>query len=165
MATARYVLHTLAGIDRPAINTTLPSLNNHTHMLDLGANVESDAKDLFRFAMMGDAFARAVLGLSRPKIGLPNVGKSTLMNAFMQQKIAIVPPRPQTTRTVRVCRDGRGGADAVAILARCRWLRRAPVHALTRTPVIHVFHRVTTICSGVGPTDRRQIRHVAAKPV
>ena len=47
-------------------------------MLDLGANVESDAQDLYRFAIMGDAFARAVLGLARPKIGLLNVGSEDL---------------------------------------------------------------------------------------
>jgi glycerol-3-phosphate acyltransferase PlsX len=47
-------------------------------MLDLGANVESDAHDLYNFAIMGDAFARAVLGLSKPKIGLLNVGSEEL---------------------------------------------------------------------------------------
>jgi glycerol-3-phosphate acyltransferase PlsX len=47
-------------------------------MLDLGAIVESSAQDLYRFAVMGDAFARAVLGLSRPRIGLLNVGSEDL---------------------------------------------------------------------------------------
>lgn len=78
MATARYVLHTLAGIDRPAINTTLPALNGHTHMLDLGANVDCKAENLFQFAVMGSVLAQAVDDLSAPKVGLLNVGSEAI---------------------------------------------------------------------------------------
>ena len=78
MATARYVLHTLAGIDRPAINTTLPSLNGHTHMLDLGANVDCKAENLFQFAVMGSVLASAVDDIQRPKVGLLNVGQEAI---------------------------------------------------------------------------------------
>ncbi len=74
MATAKYVLHTLAGIDRPAINTTLPALSGHTHMLDLGANVDCKAENLFQFAVMGSVLASAVDDLESPKVGLLNVG-------------------------------------------------------------------------------------------
>lgn len=74
MAMSLLILRTLPGIKRPAIAALFPTLKGECVMLDLGANVESDAKDLFRFAIMGDAFARAVLGLSRPKIGLLNIG-------------------------------------------------------------------------------------------
>ncbi len=78
MATARYVLHTLAGIDRPAINTTLPSLNGHTHMLDLGANVDCKAENLFQFAVMGSVLAQAVDEVDSPKVGLLNVGSEAI---------------------------------------------------------------------------------------
>jgi len=78
MATARYVLHTLAGIDRPAINTTLPSLNRHTHMLDLGANVDCKAENLFQFAVMGSVLAQAVDDIAAPKVGLLNVGSEAI---------------------------------------------------------------------------------------
>lgn len=78
MATARYVLHTLAGIDRPAINTTLPALNGHTHMLDLGANVDCKAENLFQFAVMGSVLARAVDDVDLPKVGLLNVGSEAI---------------------------------------------------------------------------------------
>lgn len=78
MATARYVLHTLAGIDRPAIATTLPSLNGHTHMLDLGANVDCKADNLFQFAVMGSVLASAVDELEAPKVGLLNVGQEAI---------------------------------------------------------------------------------------
>ena len=47
-------------------------------MLDLGANVECDADNLVEFAVMGEAFARAVLGLTRPTVGLLNVGSEEL---------------------------------------------------------------------------------------
>lgn len=74
MAMSKLILRTLPGISRPAIAALFPTLRGECVMLDLGANVESDANDLFRFAIMGDAFARAVLGLSRPKVGLLNIG-------------------------------------------------------------------------------------------
>ncbi|MFO0389110.1 MAG: phosphate acyltransferase PlsX [Alphaproteobacteria bacterium] len=78
MAMSKLILRTLPGISRPAIAALFPTLRGECVMLDLGANVECDANDLFRFAVMGDAFARAVLGLSRPKIGLLNVGSEEL---------------------------------------------------------------------------------------
>lgn len=78
MATARYVLHTLAGIDRPAIITTLPSLNGHTHMLDLGANVDCKAENLFQFAVMGSVLASAVDDIASPRVGLLNVGSEAI---------------------------------------------------------------------------------------
>ncbi|MDE3016938.1 MAG: phosphate acyltransferase PlsX [Pseudomonadota bacterium] len=78
MAMSKLILRTLPGISRPAIAALFPSLRGECVMLDLGANVESDAHDLYRFAIMGDAFARAVLGLSRPRIGLLNVGSEDL---------------------------------------------------------------------------------------
>jgi glycerol-3-phosphate acyltransferase PlsX len=79
MATARYVLHTLAGIDRPAINTTLPALSGgHTHMLDLGANVDCKAENLFQFAVMGSVLASAVDDLASPRVGLLNVGSEAI---------------------------------------------------------------------------------------
>ena len=60
MAIARYVLKTLPGIDRPAICATLPALNGATHVLDLGANVDSSSEELFRFAVMGSVLASAI---------------------------------------------------------------------------------------------------------
>ena len=78
MAMSKLILRTLPGVSRPAIAGLFPTLRGECVMLDMGANVESDAQDLYRFAIMGDAFARAVLGLSRPKIGLLNVGAEEL---------------------------------------------------------------------------------------
>lgn len=78
MAMSKLILRTLPGVSRPAIAALFPTLRGECVMLDLGANVESDARELFQFAVMGDAFARAVLGLSHPKIGLLNVGEEDL---------------------------------------------------------------------------------------
>jgi glycerol-3-phosphate acyltransferase PlsX len=74
MATAKFVLKTIPGIDRPAICTTIPSYGGHTHMLDLGANVDSSAEHLFQFAVMGSILAEAVDSTHQPKIGLLNIG-------------------------------------------------------------------------------------------
>jgi len=74
MATAKFVLKTVPGIDRPAICTTIPSYGGHTHMLDLGANVDSSAEHLFQFAIMGSVLAEAVDNTDAPKVGLLNIG-------------------------------------------------------------------------------------------
>jgi glycerol-3-phosphate acyltransferase PlsX len=78
MAMAKFVLKTLPGIERPAIATYLPTLRGETVMLDLGANVVCDAENLVQFAVMGEVFARNVLGLDKPSVGLLNVGEEDL---------------------------------------------------------------------------------------
>ncbi len=87
MATAKFVLKTLPGIDRPAIMTTLPNTKGHTHMLDLGANVDSSADHLFQFAVMGSVTASAVDNVENPRVGLLNVG-SEAMKGNAQVKAA-----------------------------------------------------------------------------
>jgi len=74
MATARFVLKMLPGIDRPAICTALPTQKTHTWMLDLGANVDCAAEHLFQFALMGSVLAQSVDGTERPAIGVLNIG-------------------------------------------------------------------------------------------
>ncbi len=78
MAMAKNVLKTLPGIDRPAMASFFPTRRGESVMLDLGANVECDAENLVQFALMGDVFARAVLGLVEPTVGLLNVGSEDL---------------------------------------------------------------------------------------
>ncbi len=78
MATARYVLKTLPGIDRPAIMSTIPTLGGYVHMLDLGANVDCTAEHLFQFAVMGSVCAEAIDGVSHPRVGLLNVGEEEI---------------------------------------------------------------------------------------
>ncbi len=78
MATARFVLKTLSGIDRPAIISSLPTINGHTHMLDLGANVDSPAEVLYQFALMGSVLTSAVDNIERPTVGLLNIGEEEM---------------------------------------------------------------------------------------
>ncbi len=78
MAVSRFVLKTHAGIDRPAIMAAIPSSNGHTHMLDLGANVDSQPEHLLQFAQMGEVVARALDGVERPRIGLLNIGEEEI---------------------------------------------------------------------------------------
>src|SRR5215469_9482083 len=78
MAMAKFVLKMLPGIDRPAIASFFPTQRGESVMLDLGANIECDAENLVQFALMGDVFARTVLGLIEPTVGLLNVGEEDL---------------------------------------------------------------------------------------
>src|SRR5579863_5471986 len=78
MAMAKFALKTLPGIDRPAIATFFPTRRGESVLLDLGANVECDAENLVQFALMGEVFARTVLGLARPSVALLNIGSEEL---------------------------------------------------------------------------------------
>lgn len=74
MGVSKFVLRPLPGIDRPAIAGMFPTERGETVMLDLGANVDCDSENLVQFAVMGEVFARAVLGLEKPTVGLLNIG-------------------------------------------------------------------------------------------
>jgi len=74
MATARYVLKTLPGIDRPAIISAVPGVAGPTYMLDLGANVGCTPEHLLQFALMGSVVAEDMLDIERPRVGLLNIG-------------------------------------------------------------------------------------------
>jgi len=78
MATAKFVLKTLPGIDRPAIVSAIPSVNGYVHMLDLGANAECTSEQLFQFAVMGSALITAMHGNAHPKVALLNIGSEEI---------------------------------------------------------------------------------------
>jgi glycerol-3-phosphate acyltransferase PlsX len=78
MATARYVLKTLPGIDRPAIASTLPSEKGNTYMLDLGANADCTAEQLLQFAVMGAMLVSCVEHKPNPTVGLLNIGSEDI---------------------------------------------------------------------------------------
>jgi glycerol-3-phosphate acyltransferase PlsX len=75
---SKVVMKTLPGIDRPAMAAIMPSAKGDVVMLDLGANILCDARNLTEFALLGEMFARTVLGLTAPSIGLLNVGSEEL---------------------------------------------------------------------------------------
>jgi glycerol-3-phosphate acyltransferase PlsX len=74
MATARFVLRTIAGIDRPAICATLPRAKGYTHMLDLGANVDTPPHILLQFGVMGSQLVQCLDHKPNPTVGLLNIG-------------------------------------------------------------------------------------------
>jgi phosphate acyltransferase len=78
LALAKIVVKTLPEIDRPALAGIGPSARGDVVLLDLGANVQCDVRNLVEFAIMGDVFARTVLGLTAPSVGLLNVGSEEL---------------------------------------------------------------------------------------
>lgn len=91
MATARYVLKTLPGIDRPAIASYLPTLKGQVCMLDLGANVDCTADHLLQFALMGSALVTVLEHKEKPTIGLLNIGSEDIKgNEVVKQAAALL---------------------------------------------------------------------------
>ncbi len=78
MATSKFVLKTLPGIQRPAICAKLPTTKGSTRVLDLGANVDSSPEQLFQFAVMGSVLACEVGGIENPTVGLINIGEEEI---------------------------------------------------------------------------------------
>lgn len=78
MAISRFVLKMLPGIDRPAICAPLPTVNGHTHMLDLGANVDCDPIHLLQFGIMGAVLVAAMENKAQPTVGLLNIGEEEI---------------------------------------------------------------------------------------
>ena len=77
-AMAHFVLKTVAGVERAAIMSAIPSAHGHTHMLDLGANTKATPEQLAQFAAMGSVVARDVYGLAQPRVGLLNIGEEDM---------------------------------------------------------------------------------------
>ncbi|HBF61646.1 MAG: phosphate acyltransferase PlsX [Methyloceanibacter sp.] len=74
MAMSKFCLKTVKGIDRPAIAAIWPTVDAECIVLDVGANVGADTRQLVEFGLMGAAMARALLGMEKPSIGLLNIG-------------------------------------------------------------------------------------------
>lgn len=86
MATARFVLKTITGIDRPAILSRIPAHHGHTHMLDLGANADCRPEHLLQFAVMGSVVATDLHDLPRPRVGLLNIGSEDIKGNELVQE-------------------------------------------------------------------------------
>lgn len=88
MATARFVLKTLPGIDRPALINPIPSEKGAIYMLDLGANVDCQADHLLQFAVMGSVLVQAVDDQISPKVGLLNIGSEAIKGSEQVKRAA-----------------------------------------------------------------------------
>lgn len=78
LATARFVLGMIPGVDRPAIVSAVPAAHGHTVMLDLGANPDCTADHLVQFAVMGSIIAADLHGFENPRVGLLNIGEEDI---------------------------------------------------------------------------------------
>jgi glycerol-3-phosphate acyltransferase PlsX len=90
MAISRFVLKMLPGIERPAIASMLPTLNGHTHVLDLGANVDCSANNLLQFGIMGAMLVSAVEHKENPSVGLLNIGEEDIKGNEVVKQAAVL---------------------------------------------------------------------------
>jgi glycerol-3-phosphate acyltransferase PlsX len=88
MATARFVLKTLPGVERPAIASVLPSEQGSTYMLDLGANTDCTAEQLLQFAVMGAMLVSSVEHKTSPTVGLLNIGSEDIKGNAVVKRTA-----------------------------------------------------------------------------
>jgi glycerol-3-phosphate acyltransferase PlsX len=92
MATAKMVLGMLAGVDRPALVAILPTVTGSPSLLlDVGANVDCDPDNLVQFAVMGHMYARNVLLIDNPRVGLLSIGEEdTKGNALTHDTLPLL---------------------------------------------------------------------------
>jgi glycerol-3-phosphate acyltransferase PlsX len=118
MATAKFVLKTLPGIDRPAIMAKFPSIKKNTQVrvLDLGANVDSTPENLVQFAVMGAVVAKAVGNIAAPTVGLLNVGEEEVKGNQLVRETALLLDKYQGIRYIGFVEGDdifKGTADVV----------------------------------------------------
>lgn len=115
MALSRHVLKTVPGIDRPAMVAALPTQTGYCQLLDLGANVDCSAEQLFQFALMGSVAAQA-LGVAQPRVALLNIGTEDIKgNQQVKQAAALLQAASGLNYIGYIEGDGlyRGEADVV----------------------------------------------------
>ena len=88
MMISKMILGCMKNIKRPAIVGCMPTQNGRCVMLDLGANVDCTKMHLFQFALMGDCFAKVILNLPNPRIGILNVGSEDIKGRILEQQVA-----------------------------------------------------------------------------
>ena len=115
MATAKFVLKTLPGIERPAICAAMPAMRGRPYMLDLGANAECSSQQLLQFAVMGSALATAMQNIARPRVALLNIGEEEMKGNDAVQSAAALLQQSALNYTGFIEGDGifRGEADVV----------------------------------------------------
>jgi len=91
MVTAKVVMGTLTGIERPAVVAVLPNLKGLSVWLDVGANIAPRPEHLLQFAVMGQIYAREILGVPDPRVGLMSVGEEESKgNAVTKEALALL---------------------------------------------------------------------------
>ena len=117
MVMAKFCLKTIYGIDRPAIAAIWPTIEAECIVLDVGANVGADSRQLIEFALMGAAMARALFGIEKPSVGLLNIGVEEVKGLEkIKEAAAVLKEAPLPIRYhgfVEGDDIGRGAADVV----------------------------------------------------
>lgn len=90
MVMAKFCLKTIVGVDRPAIAAIWPTVESECIVLDVGANVGADSRQLVEFTLMGAAMARALFGIAKPSVGLLNIGVEEVKGLDEIKKAAAV---------------------------------------------------------------------------
>jgi glycerol-3-phosphate acyltransferase PlsX len=115
MAMSRFVLKMLPGIERPAICAVLPTLTGHTHVLDLGANVDCSPEHLLQFGIMGASLVAALEHRERPTVGILNIGQEDIKGNDVVKRAVDLLADSELNFVGNVEGDGvyKGGADVV----------------------------------------------------
>ena len=138
MAMSKFVLKTLPGISRPAMATYFPTQRGESVMLDLGANVDCDADNLVQFAVMGEVFARRVLGLRQPTIGILNIGAEDLKgNQAVKNAAAILQESPLPIKFYGFIEGDDIGAGTVDVVVTDGFTGNAVLKAMEGTAKLY----------------------------
>ncbi len=87
MACSKVSIGTLPGIDRPAVTAVVPNLGGRSVWLDVGANVDSKPVHIFQFALMGSMYARQILGIQSPRVGLLSIGEEDMKGNVLTREV------------------------------------------------------------------------------
>jgi glycerol-3-phosphate acyltransferase PlsX len=117
MATGRFVLKTVPGIDRPAIMARMPTKSGQTYMLDLGANSDCTADQLFQFGVMGSVVVQGIDNIERPRVALLNIGEEAIKGNDVVREAAALLSDTSINYTGFV--EGNSIADGVADVVVC----------------------------------------------
>ena len=119
MTTALVVLGALPGVERPAIAAVVPTLTGQAVLLDVGANVDCKARHLVQFALMGNVYARDVLGLPRPRVGLLSIGEEESKgNELTREAFTVLLGGELAQRGYAFAVHGQAQWNGVAIVSR-----------------------------------------------
>jgi len=128
LATARFVLGMVPGIDRPAIVSAVPAAHGHTVMLDLGANPDCTADHLVQFAVMGSVIAADLHGIDRPRVALLNIGEEDIKGTDeireAHKRLAGAPINYRGAWPAR--RSTTGASSKATTFSRATWMSWSP---------------------------------------